>query len=627
MNATYLQDARTKLEEAKQLLASIKTRRGDTMVLANDLAIALDSLMATASLYQSVHPDLAMREAAEQIEQETSKFATELSLDKGFYEAVSAMNEASLDAEGKRWREHTLRDFRRSGVDKDDAARAEIQRLNDALVQVSQDFARNIREDTRTLTLASKDDLRGLPEDYVKAHENTLTVTTDSPDYVPFMTYADNGGLREQMYKIYRQRAHPKNVEVLQTLLEHRHALAQLLGYANYADYVTETRMIRSGKAAENFVERIATLAEKQMQKDYGMLLERKRQDDPKASVVNEWERGYLEEKVKREKYGFSAQTVRPYFSYARVKQGVLGTTATLFGVQFKPVSEPAWHTSVETFDVLRGGAVIGRFMLDMHPRKDKYKHAAQFTLQSGVKDRQIPIGALVCNFPDPKEGPALMEHKDVVTFFHEFGHLMHHIFGGAQRFVRFSGVATEWDFVEAPSQMLEEWAWDYEVLSKFALHHETGAVIPRELVAKMRAADEFSKGIQTRVQMFYAALSLAYYSQDPKGLNTTQTLAELQKRYSPFAYVPDTYFHLGFGHLDGYSAGYYTYMWSLVIAKDLLSAFQDKGLMHPETAARYRDEVLAKGGSADAHALIEAFLGRPYSFEAYESWLSRAPA
>ena len=414
---------------------------------------------------------------------------------------------------------------------------------------------------------------------------------------------------------------------MLQQLLEHRHSLAKLLGYAHYADYVTETRMIRSGKAAETFVDRIAALAEKQMQKDYDTLLERKRKDEPKAKDVNEWERGYLEEKVKRETYGFSAQTVRPYFQYTRVKQGVLDTTASLFGVQFKRVSDKAWHPSVENFDVVRGTEIIGRFLLDMHPRKDKYKHAAQFTLQSGVTHRQIPVGALVCNFPDPKQGSALMEHKDVVTFFHEFGHLMHHIFGGAQRYVRFSGVATEWDFVEAPSQMLEEWAWDYEVLSKFAIHHESGEVIPQDLVKKMRAADEFSKGIQTRVQMFYAALSLAYYSNDPKGLDTTAILADLQKRYSPFAYVPETYFHLGFGHLDGYSAGYYTYMWSLVIAKDLLSAFQEKGLMNPDTAVRYRDQVLARGGAADASQLVESFLGRPYSFEAFERWLSRSAA
>src|SRR5262249_45622824 len=160
-----------------------------------------------------------------------------------------------------------------------------------------------------------------------------------------------------------------------------------------------------------------------------------------------------------------------------------------------------------------------------------------------------------------------------------EFGHLLHHLFGGHQHWARFSGVATEWDFVEAPSQMLEEWAWDYEVLATFAKHHESGEVIPRALVERMRAADEFAKGVQARVQMFYAALSLAFYASDPKPLEPQRTLAEMQARYSPFAYVPDTHFHLSFGHLDGYSAGYYTYMWSLVIAKDLFSAFEARGL------------------------------------------------
>ena len=624
----YVTLSQQKLAEAKRLLETITNANGPrtlatTVVPANDIAIALDAVMARASLFQSVHPDQGMREAAEKIEQEASRFATELGLNRAFYDAVFAVDEATLDSEGKRWRDHTLRDFRRSGVDKDEATRDEIKRINEALVQVSQDFARNIREDVRQLALKSEHDLKGLPPDYVAAHKDKLAITTDSPDYVPFMTYADDSALRRDLYTIYRQRAHPKNLAVLQAMLEHRHRLARLLGYENFADYVTETRMIRSGTAAQAFVDRVSTLAEAQMKKDYATLLERKRKDEPGATIVNEWERGYLEEKVKRERFDFSAQAVRPYFAYPAVKRGVLDTVARLFGVRFVAAEAEVWHPSVEVYDVMKDGAPIGRFMLDMHPRKDKYKHAAQFTWQSGIKDRQLPIGVLVCNFPE--EAPALMEHKDVVTFFHEFGHLMHHIFGGAQRYARFSGVATEWDFVEAPSQMLEEWAWDYEVLKTFAKHHETGQPIPKELVQRMRAADEFAKGIQARVQMFYAAVSLAFYSRDPKTLDTTAVLTELQKKYSPFQHVAGTFFHLSFGHLDGYSAGYYTYMWSLVIAKDLLSKFEARGLMDAATATAYRDGVLAKGGGEDASAIVERFLGRPYSFEAFEAWLRRA--
>jgi thimet oligopeptidase len=210
---------------------------------------------------------------------------------------------------------------------------------------------------------------------------------------------------------------------------------------------------------------------------------------------------------------------------------------------------------------------------------------------------------------------------------FHEFGHLMHHVLAGRHRWVRFSGVATEWDFVEAPSQMLEEWAWDPGVLATFATD-EQGRPIPAELVRKMKAAEEFGKGYTVRQQMFYAALSLRYHRLQPAALaalDATQLLADTQRQYSVFPYTPDTHMQASFGHLNGYSSGYYTYMWSLVIAKDLLSAFKQAGLMDRATATRYRDLVLARGGEKDAAELVQDFLGRPYGFDAFKAWLDAA--
>jgi thimet oligopeptidase len=259
-----------------------------------------------------------------------------------------------------------------------------------------------------------------------------------------------------------------------------------------------------------------------------------------------------------------------------------------------------------------------------MHPREAKYKHFAQFTLASGQAGVRLPEGVLVCNFPRPAPGaPALLEHRDVETFFHEFGHLLHHVLGGHTRWAAQSGVATEWDFVEAPSQMLEEWVWDPAVLATFARHVETGQPIPADLVRRMKAADEYGKGLGVRQQMFYAAASLELHRRDPAGLDTTALGAELQERYTPFRHVEGTYFLESFGHLDGYSAIYYTYMWSLVIAKDLFGPFQAAGLMSPEPARRYRKAILEAGGSKPAAELVKDFLGRSSSFDAYERWLN----
>jgi thimet oligopeptidase len=247
------------------------------------------------------------------------------------------------------------------------------------------------------------------------------------------------------------------------------------------------------------------------------------------------------------------------------------------------------------------------------------------FPLVQGVAGRRLPEAALVCNFPNPRSasGPALLEHDDVVTFFHEFGHLLHHLLARDQDWVEFSGTGAEWDFVEVPSQLMEEWAWDPAVLQRFARHCETGEVIPAGLVARLREAKDFGLGLQVRQQMFYASLSLRCHDGDPTNLDIDQLLRELQNRYSRFRFVDDTYFHASFGHLDNYSAVYYTYMWSLVIEKDLFSVFKARGLLDRETAGRYRSCILAPGGSRDAADLVAGFLGREYNFEAFERWLN----
>jgi thimet oligopeptidase len=381
--------------------------------------------------------------------------------------------------------------------------------------------------------------------------------------------------------------------------------------------------MIGSAEAAAEFIERISRAAASRMDRDFRQLLERKRRDTPGAGRVDSWDSGYLQERVKAEAYGFDSLSVRPYFEYARVKGGLLEVTGRLFGIAYRPAAAAVWHPEVEAYDVLEGDTLLGRIYLDMHPREGKYKHFAQFKLASGQRGVRLPEGVLVCNFPRPAAGaPALLDHGEVRTFFHEFGHLLHHVLGGHTRWAGQSGVATEWDFVEAPSQLLEEWAKDPAVLATFAHHVETGEPIPGELVRRMNAAEEYGKGLMVRQQMFYAATSLELHRRDPAGLDTTALVSELQERYTPFRRVDGTYFQESFGHLDGYSAVYYTYMWSLVIAKDLFGPFREAGIMSAGPAARYRRVVLEAGGSKPAAELVRDFLGRTSSFDAFGRWL-----
>jgi thimet oligopeptidase len=437
------------------------------------------------------------------------------------------------------------------------------------------------------------------------------------------MTYARDGAARAAMWRLYRNRASPQNAAVLQELLRKRAELARLLGYPSWAAYVTEDKMIGSDAAAAAFIEKVTQAAAGRLERDYQELLARKRKDAPGASRVDAWDSAYYQERVKAESYGFDAREARPYLEYRKVRDGVLDVTSKLFGVAWSRVEgAPVWHPDVEAYDVLEGGRKVGRIYLDMHPREGKYKHYAQFTLSSGVAGKRLPEGALVCNFPRPGAEPALLDHANVTMLFHEFGHLVHHLLAGRTRWAVQSGVATEWDFVEAPSQMLEEWTWDPAVLSTFARHVGTGAPIPPEMVRRMKRADDYGRGLQVRQQMFYAALSLELHRRDPASLDAPGLVAELQERYTPFAYVPGTAFHLSFGHLEGYSAIYYTYMWSLVIAKDLFTVFQKEGLMNPAPALRYRRAILEPGGSKPAGELVKDFLGRPAGFDAYAAWL-----
>jgi thimet oligopeptidase len=631
----FLASTRDAMAAARKRVGELKAPSPRTLAVTlpayDDAMRLLGDAAARASVCRNAHPDEKMRDAAETCEQELDALMTELSLDRGIYDALAAIDLTGADGATKHYLEKTLRDLRRAGVDKDDPTRARIKQLRDELVRIGQEFGKNIIEDVRSIAVPPAE-LDGLPDDYKASHkpgpDGTVKLTTDNTDYIPFITYAKSEKARESLWRQYRLRGHPKNLDVLSRMLERRAELAKLLGYETWAAYATEDKMIGSAKSATEFIARISSASEKRCQRDYAQLLERKRKDDPSATEVKGWDSGFYSERVSAEQYGFDSQAIRPYFEYRRVKQGVLDITGKLFGIHYEQVTDvPVWHPDVDVYDVREGDRKLGRIYLDMHPRDGKYKHYAQFTLVNGVDGKQLPEGVLICNFPKPGEEPALMEHDGVKTFFHEFGHLLHHVFGGHVRWAGLSGVATEWDFVEAPSQMLEEWVWDVPTLQTFARHVKSGEPIPAELVQRAKAADEYGKGLWVRQQMFYAATSLELHTREPRTLDTTKLMAELQDRYTPFKYVDGTYFHESFGHLDGYSALYYTYMWSLVIAKDLFSVFQKEGLGGSEAARRYRRAVLEPGGSKPAADLVKDFLGRSYDFAAYQKWLDAGAA
>jgi thimet oligopeptidase len=594
----------------------------------NKMDLILDAQLSKASLYSSVHPNKNVRTAAEECEQHFVEINTDINLSRNIYDQIKRIEAQKLSAEDQRHVSHMLRDYHRSGVDKDQATRDKIKQLSEKINLIGQEFDKNYREGGKKIEVASAKELKGLPKDYIERHkpnaDGKIILSTDSPDYMPVMQYAENDALRERLYRTYRDMAYPENKTVLEKLLAKRYELAKLLGYPDYATYITEDKMIKSPQNAQQFIDKVSAIAEPRAQQEYDVLLKRLQKINPRATRVNDWQKMYLEQLIKKEKYQVDGQQIRQYFSYGKVQQGIFDLTQTMFGVSIRPWNTETWHASVKAFEILDNNEVIGRFYLDMHPREGKYKHAAQFGVQSGLNGLQVPIAALVCNFPGGDNPNELLEHDDVETFLHEFGHLLHTMFSGKHDRVAFSGIETEWDFVEAPSQMLEEWVWDAETLASFA-RNQKGEVIPAALVEKMRAGRYFGKGLWTKHQLFYAATSLNLYNKNPASIDLDKLTAQIQSTYSPFGYVDGTHFYASFGHLNGYSAIYYTYMWSLVIASDMFSEFEKNGLRNPALAQKYRNTVLAPGGSKDAADLVQDFLGRPFNFDAFAKTLEKA--
>ena len=631
--STFRALCEAELQSAQQSLGQMLEAKGartiaNTLVPYNLLMLHSDNAGYYSSLMESVHPDSAFRAQAEELTQAATKFQDELKLNRSVYDALNAVDLSKADATTKYFVSKTLRDFRLAGVDKDEATRKRIEAMREQLVLTSQEFDRNIRNDSRTIQVTAAE-LDGLPADYIAAHpagpDGKITISIEYPDRIPVMSYCKNSETRRRIQTEALTRAYPVNMAVLDSLIAQRDRLAKTLGYPNWADFITADKMIGDSKRAAEFIARVGALTKTQAQREYEVYLKRKREDDPSATVVNRWDARYYEQLIRKRDFDFDAQAARPYFPFESVKQGLFDVTSRLFGVTYKRIENAnVWHPSVEAYEIREGDKLIGRFFLDLHPRAGKFNHAAQFGIRTGAAGVQLPEAALICNFPGGTPGdPGLMEYQDVTTFFHEFGHLLHSIFGGNQRWEPVSGIATEQDFVEAPSQMLEEWTRDATVLRLFAKHYQTGEPIPVEMVQKMNRASYFGRAIDTSYQVLFSALSLNIYNRDPSQVNTDALARRFEAEYVPFPSIPNTHFQTSFGHLDGYSAVYYTYLWSLVIAKDFFSQFDKANLLAPGVATRYRQLVLEPGGTKPAKDLAHDFLKRDFNYKAYEEYLA----
>ncbi len=605
-----------------------------------------DLLMQAGGRYgflAQVSSDAALRETAHAAEEKLDTFTTGLGFREELDAALRALDGVSQDRalapEAARFLDFGLRDFRRNGMSLDAARRGRLRDLKERLVQLGIAFRRNIDEYEDAIVV-SRAQLDGLPDAYIDglATEQSdgatrYRVSLDYPDMVPFLENAHDGALREELFRKNHNKAAQVNLPILEEAIGLRAEIASILGYGSWADYQTEIRTARSAEIVLDFLTDLEARVRPKAQADMDRLRALAGAD------FSIWDSRYLTQRLLREEYQVDAFEVAEYFPLDAVLDGLFRVYEGLTGVRFLPHPHAgAWHPDVRFFDIEdqdtdagAGGGVVGHFYMDLHPRPGKFGHAAAFSLQGGRAQPtgtgyQAPVSAIVANFTKPTPTtPSLLQHSEVVTLFHEFGHILHQTLTRA-RYLRFSGTSVERDFVEAPSQMLEHWCWRPEVLRGFTRHHRSGDPIPDDLVRRMIAAKNASSGIATLRQIYFSRLDMAYHGPALSGdgargdgaRRDTDAIARELHAITGFPFPEETHFQAGFGHLFGYDAGYYGYLWSKVSGDDMFTRFEEAGLPAPDIGRAYRRGILEPGGTRDGDALVREFLGREPSPAAF---------
>ena len=597
----------------------------------------IDDVLGQASgrfgFLSQVAADETTRAAAHEWEEKLDTYSTGLGfreeIDRALKAYAAKAETEALPADAARLLEFTQRDYRRNGMELGPAKRKRVQELRERLVSLGIQFRRNIDEYDDAI-LVTEAELAGLPDDYVARlrretvdGEERFRVSLDYPELFPYLEAADDRARREELFHKNHNKAADVNVALLEEAIALRDEVGRTLGYPSWAAYVLEIRMAKTPDDAQTFLADLEEKVRPKAEADMRELREVSGSVIGDEVAISDWR--YLSNRVLKEKYQVDPFEVAEYFPLDAVLTGLFDVYQRLVQARFVPHeagdgAQP-WHADVRLYDIVDEGSgePIAQFYMDLHPRPGKFGHAAAFTLRSGREladgSYQAPISAIVANFTKPGEqSPSLLRHSEVVTLFHEFGHILHQTLTRS-RFGRFSGTRVERDFVEAPSQMLEHWCWEKPVLQSFARHYRSGDPIPDDLVERMRAAKYVSSGIAALRQIYFGRLDLAYHG--PGAAKQSDAIARELHPITGFAFPEETHFQAGFGHLFGYDAGYYGYMWSRVFGDDMFTRFEgaaDPGVVGGD----YRRLILEAGGTKDGDVLVREFLGRDPSPAAF---------
>ena len=612
----------------------------NTMLALDHMTERLDFAMAVVKHLEGVATYPELRTAYNAVQPRASAFYSSIPLNEGLWKAVqqyAATDEAkALTGTRRRFVTKTLEDFRRHGAELDAAGKALLETLDVELSKATTRFAENVLDATNEFEFVISEEakLAGLPPTAIAAARASAQskgfegwrFTLQAPSYVALMTYLDDGGIREQVYRAHTTRATAgdhDNRGLIGRILELRLEKANLLGFTNFADLVLEDRMAHSGARAQKFLAELKEKTEARFRiENEDLAAFRRSLEGPSAPELEPWDIAYYAEKQRAALYDFDEEALRPYFPLERVVNGLFEIVQRLYGIRVAAqLGVPVWHPDVEYYVIRdQDGTLLGAFYADWYPRETKRGGAWMDAFITGLpaEDGFKPHLGLMCgNLTEPVDGrPALLTHREVQTIFHELGHLLHHCLSRVE--VRsLAGTSVAWDFVELPSQIMENWCWEREALDLFARHYQTDEPIPDDLFQKMKRARNFRSANSQMRQLSFGFVDLALHIEyaPAKDGNVMQYARRILQEFSPAPLPLDHAMIAGFTHLFanpvGYGAGYYSYKWAEVLDADAFTRFQERGIFSREVGLEFREKILARGDSEDPADLYRNFMGR----------------
>ena len=608
-----------------------------TVVALDDLTYQAGIAANKATIIKEANTNPAMRSAAENAVKAFQEWAVGIDYREDVYKAIKAFADIhpKLTGEDEKLLKETLRDYRRAGLELAPDQRKEVEQLRKELSKLGTDFDTNIVKATAPV-MFTKADLDGLPESFlaapgVRTGDDAYTVMANVTwQFITVEENAKNEATRKQLYVIHDTLAKDSNVPVLNQMLALRNKIALRLGYKSWDDYQTEIKIAKTGANAEKYINDLVAGIQPKFDSELAELqkLKAAETNDPNARIMV-WDWRYYSNQRNKQKYDVNKEALRAYFPFQKVLDGMFNIYQSIFGLKFEKIAAPyKWIDDLQLYLVTdaASGEPLGMFYLDMFPREGKFNHFAQFDIISGKLlpngKYQRPTVALLCNFPPPTaDKPSLLTHQDVETLFHEFGHCLHSIVTRA-KYGRFAGTHVPGDFVEAPSQMLQNWVWDKKVLDTFAAdYRDPSKKIPAEIVKKMNDAKLANAGVFYRRQFAFASLDLALHDPHPEDMPYDCVAISnpiLEKVFLPID--PSTTFVSYFGHLNGYDAGYYGYAWADAIAADMATVFEkaNYGYLDRQAGLKLRHEIYEPGDSHEVNVSVEKFLGRKQSIQPF---------